>query len=152
MSRRSSGGASAASSTMKRARACCASAYNGDARAEHAGGFSSRRTRMDGQVARGARPHRTHHPGDAKADRRAERAGAIGLGGRASSIAERFRRLHPCRMKLQMYKLEALPQQSQIIVYRLVQECCNNIGKHSGANQVNICVHFADGVLRLYVE
>ncbi|HYK61906.1 MAG TPA: ATP-binding protein [Bryobacteraceae bacterium] len=76
----------------------------------------------------------------------------LGLGAALRQLLNRFRRLHPCRMKLQMYKLEALPQQSQIIVYRLVQECCNNIGKHSGANQVNICVHFADGVLRLYVE
>jgi signal transduction histidine kinase len=76
----------------------------------------------------------------------------LGLGAALRQLLNRFRRLHPCRMKLQMYKLEALPQQSQIIVYRLVQECCNNIGKHSGANQVNICVHFADGVLRLCVE
>jgi two-component system sensor histidine kinase DegS len=76
----------------------------------------------------------------------------LGLGAALRQLLNRFRRLHPGRMKLQMYKLEALPQQSQIIVYRLVQECCNNIGKHSGANQVNICVHFADSVLRLYVE
>ena len=46
----------------------------------------------------------------------------------------------------------ALPQQTEIIVYRLVQECFNNIGKHSAASSVNISVSSADGWVRLAVE
>jgi hypothetical protein len=38
------------------------------------------------------------------------------------------------------------------MVYRLVQECFNNIAKHSGANSVNISVSSADGWVRLAVE
>jgi glucose-6-phosphate-specific signal transduction histidine kinase len=38
------------------------------------------------------------------------------------------------------------------MVYRLVQECCNNIAKHSGATSVNISVSSADGRVRLAVE
>jgi signal transduction histidine kinase len=38
------------------------------------------------------------------------------------------------------------------MVYRLVQECCNNIAKHSGATSVNISVSSADGWVRLAVE
>ncbi|HEY7335412.1 MAG TPA: GAF domain-containing sensor histidine kinase [Bryobacteraceae bacterium] len=76
----------------------------------------------------------------------------LGLGAALRQLLNRFRRLHPCRMKLQMSKLEALPQQTQIIVYRLMQECCNNIGKHSAATQVNISLNFADETLRLGVE
>ena len=46
----------------------------------------------------------------------------------------------------------ALPQQLEIISYRLVQECFNNIGKHSGATHVNIYLASADGLLKLSVE
>jgi signal transduction histidine kinase len=76
----------------------------------------------------------------------------LGLGAALRQLLNRFQRLHPCRVKLQTSKLEALPQQIQIIVYRLVQECFNNIGKHSGATQAGIALHFADKTLRLAVE
>jgi signal transduction histidine kinase len=76
----------------------------------------------------------------------------LGLAAALRQLLNRFRRVHPCRVRLQMSKLEALPQQSQIIVYRIVQECCNNIGKHSGANQVNISLSFTDGMLHMCVE
>ena len=46
----------------------------------------------------------------------------------------------------------ALPQQIEIIAYRLVQECFNNIGKHSAATHVNISLTSADGMLKLTVE
>jgi signal transduction histidine kinase len=48
--------------------------------------------------------------------------------------------------------LGRLPQHTEIIVYRLVQECCNNIAKHSAASSVNISVSSADGWVRLAVE
>ena len=46
----------------------------------------------------------------------------------------------------------SLPQNTEIIVYRLVQECCNNIAKHSEATHVNISVASSDGMVRLVVE
>ena len=46
----------------------------------------------------------------------------------------------------------ALPQQTEVISYRLVQECFNNIGKHAGATHVNISLVSADGMLKLIVE
>ena len=46
----------------------------------------------------------------------------------------------------------ALPQQVEVISYRLLQECFNNIGKHSGATHVNISLASADGKLRLVVD
>jgi len=64
----------------------------------------------------------------------------------------RFQRLHPCRVRLQLSKLGAQAQQIEIIAYRLVQECFNNIGKHAGATHVNISLSSADGNLRLTVE
>ncbi len=76
----------------------------------------------------------------------------LGLGAALRQLVNRFQRLHPCRVRLQLSKMGALPQQLEIISYRLVQECFNNIGKHSAANHVNISLASADGMLKLAVE
>ncbi len=76
----------------------------------------------------------------------------LGLGAALRQLVNRFQRLHPCRVRLQLSKMGALPQQIEIITYRLVQECFNNIGKHSGATHVNISLTSADGWLKLTVE
>jgi two-component system, NarL family, sensor histidine kinase DegS len=76
----------------------------------------------------------------------------LGLGAALRQLVNRFQRLHPCRVRLQLSKMGALPQQLEIIAYRLVQECFNNIGKHSGATHVNISLASADGHLNLIVE
>ena len=51
-----------------------------------------------------------------------------------------------------LHHLGALPKKTEMIVYRLVQECFNNIAKHSRANTVNLSVTTADGYLKLSVE
>ena len=76
----------------------------------------------------------------------------LGLGAALRQLVNRFQRLHPCRVKLQLSKMGVLPQQTGMISYRLVQECFNNIGKHSGATHVNISLASADGILKLIVE
>jgi signal transduction histidine kinase len=76
----------------------------------------------------------------------------LGLGAALRQLVNRFRRLHPIRVRLLLSRLGRLPQHTEIIVYRLVQECCNNIAKHAGANSVNISVSSADGWVRLAVE
>jgi signal transduction histidine kinase len=77
----------------------------------------------------------------------------LGLGAALRQLVNRFQRLHPStRIKLQLSKMGQLPHQLEIISYRLVQECFNNIGKHSQATLVNISLVSADGVLRLVVD
>jgi signal transduction histidine kinase len=76
----------------------------------------------------------------------------LGLGAALRQLVSRFRRVHPCRVRLHLTRLGGLSQKLGIIVYRLVQECCNNIAKHSLAANVNISVSTADGLLRLQVE
>lgn len=76
----------------------------------------------------------------------------LGLGAALRQLINRFQRLHACRVRLQISKMGALPQQIEIIAYRLVQECFNNIGKHSAASNVNISLSSADGWLKLAVE
>ena len=76
----------------------------------------------------------------------------LGLGAALRQLVNRFRRLHPVRIKLHLARMGRLPQSTEIIVYRLVQECFNNIGKHAAATNVNISVSSADGLVRLTVE
>jgi signal transduction histidine kinase len=76
----------------------------------------------------------------------------LGLGAALRQLVNRFRRLHPIRVRLLLSRLGRLPQHTEIIIYRLVQECCNNIAKHSQASNVNISVSSSDGWVRLAVE
>jgi signal transduction histidine kinase len=76
----------------------------------------------------------------------------LGLGAALRQLVNRFRRLHPIRVRLLLSRLRRLPQHTEIMVYRLVQECFNNIAKHAGATSVNISVSSADGWVRLAVE
>jgi signal transduction histidine kinase len=76
----------------------------------------------------------------------------LGLGAALRQLVNRFRRLNPIRVKLVLSRMGRLPQHTEIIIYRLVQECFNNIAKHSSASGVNISVSSADGWVRLAVE
>lgn len=76
----------------------------------------------------------------------------LGLSAALRQLVSRFRRVHAAKVRLQMTRLQGLPKKLEIIVYRLLQECCHNIAKHSQASRVNISAAAADGVLRLQVE
>ncbi len=76
----------------------------------------------------------------------------LGLGAALRQLVSRFRQLHPIRVRLHLGKLGRLPQETEMIVYRLVQECFNNIAKHSSATHVNLSLISADGVLRFDIE
>ncbi len=77
----------------------------------------------------------------------------LGLAAALRQLINRFQRLQNCRVRLHISKMRGrLPQQTEVIAYRLVQECFNNIGKHAQATQVNISLVSTDGVLKLAVE
>ncbi len=76
----------------------------------------------------------------------------LGLAAAIRQLTTRFRQRHTSKVKLQVGRLGGLPKNLEVIAYRLVQECLNNIAKHSFCSNVNISVSTADGILRLYVE
>lgn len=76
----------------------------------------------------------------------------LGLAAAIRQLANRLRQLHPCTVRLHLADLEPLPKRMETIGYRLIQECCNNIAKHSSASNVNISAACADGILRLDVQ
>ena len=76
----------------------------------------------------------------------------LGLGAALRQLVMRFKQWYPVKVKLQIGNLSAIPKNTEVVVYRLVQECFNNISKHSFATSVNISVGTSDGLLRLIVE
>lgn len=76
----------------------------------------------------------------------------LGLGAALRQLVSRFSRVHPARVKLALSRMGKIAKKTEVILYRLVQECMNNVGKHSQATHVNISLESADGVLRLNVE
>jgi signal transduction histidine kinase len=76
----------------------------------------------------------------------------LGLGAALRQLVSRFGRLSAAKVKLALSRMGRVPKKTEVIVYRLVQECMNNIAKHSQAKNVNISLQSADGVLRLNVE
>lgn len=77
----------------------------------------------------------------------------MGLAAALRQLVHRFRRLHPnTNVRLSMPRRAELPRRMEIIVYRLLQEVFNNIGKYSLARNVNLSMDSADGFLRLHVE
>ena len=76
----------------------------------------------------------------------------IGLAAAVRQMVNRFRQIHTSKVKLQVARLGPLPKKLEVIAYRLIQECLNNIAKHSSCANVNISLRSADGRLRLIVE
>ena len=77
----------------------------------------------------------------------------LGLVPALRQLINRFHQGHTARIRLQSGRILArLPKQLEVIVYRLVQECLNNVSKHSFCSNVQISVSCVDGILRLRVD
>ncbi len=76
----------------------------------------------------------------------------LGLGPALRQLAKRFRRLSKMEVRLHAKPLRDLPAATASALYRLAQECLNNVARHSSASCVNISVDYADGQVRLMVE
>jgi signal transduction histidine kinase len=77
----------------------------------------------------------------------------LGLESALRQLAGRFQKMHPARLSLRIGKLApplALPVQQ--VIYRVAQECLQNIAKHSQASAVNLLLQSADQSIRLSVS
>src|ERR1035437_6007445 len=67
-------------------------------------------------------------------------------------LASRFRKMHPAGLRVRISSpSEHLPMPTQEVIYRVAQECLQNIAKHSEATQVNLSLRSADKSIRLSV-
>ena len=76
----------------------------------------------------------------------------LGLAAALRQLRTRFRQLHKAQVTLNLAPPRNLNREIASAVYRLAQECLNNVAKHSAASRVNISLHSTDGGLRLCVE
>jgi two-component system sensor histidine kinase UhpB len=77
----------------------------------------------------------------------------LGLKSALRQLAARFGKMHPAKVNLRIAaNSDGLPRQIQEVVYRVAQECLQNIVKHSQATHVNLFLQSADKRIRLSVR
>ena len=77
----------------------------------------------------------------------------LGLPAAIRHLSARFRKLYPIKLRLRLTPYGAgLPRETQTAIYRVVQECYQNIGKYSGASRVNLLLRSTDTLLELKIE
>jgi two-component system sensor histidine kinase DegS len=76
----------------------------------------------------------------------------LGLPASIRQFVTTFSRTFAGRVKFRMSGLDKLPQGSQIMLYRLVQECFSNVIKHSQAHSVALEVGRKNGLIQLKIQ
>ena len=76
----------------------------------------------------------------------------LGLAAAVRQLLIRVHRTHGVSTRLESTGLKTLPEKTAILAYRLVQECCNNVARHSSASHLNVFVASADGTLRMRIQ
>ena len=76
----------------------------------------------------------------------------LGLPAALRQFVNNFGRSFPVHVRLKLSRLGRLPEDTEIMLYRLVQECFTNVIKHSKAENVLLSVHRSNGRLHLRVQ
>jgi signal transduction histidine kinase len=77
----------------------------------------------------------------------------LGLRAALRQLVARFRKMHPAEVRLQIAGPDgSLPLETQEVIYRVSQECLQNIVKHSQATLVNLSLRETDKNIRLSVS
>jgi len=77
----------------------------------------------------------------------------LGLVAAIRHLSARFRKLHAVKLRLRLspYRVR-LPRETETALYRVVQECYQNIARHSTASHVNLSLRSTDKEVELNVE
>jgi signal transduction histidine kinase len=76
----------------------------------------------------------------------------LGLPASVRQTVKNCGRMFRGRVKVRMSHVDDLPKSTEMMLYRLVQECMSNIVKHSGALNVNLQLARRNGLVQLKVE
>lgn len=75
-----------------------------------------------------------------------------GLGAAIRQLAKRFRDVSAAQIDVWVGELPPLDPRTELLVYRLAQECLANAARHSQAKNVKVHLDFADTNIRLRVQ
>ena len=77
----------------------------------------------------------------------------LGLESALRQLAGRFQKMHGAHLRLRIARMaKSLDTPVQQVIYRVAQECLQNIAKHSQASTVNLLLQSADQKIRLSVS
>ncbi len=76
----------------------------------------------------------------------------LGLTAAIRHLSASFRKLYPIKLQVRLDKCDRLPRAVESTIYRVVQECYQNIAKHSQASDVKLSLRATDTLLELNVE
>jgi len=76
----------------------------------------------------------------------------LGLAAALRQLVSRFRRLHSIPVALHLSPLGRLPPNIETVLYRLLEECLNNIARHSSARSVMVSLTKDDRRLHFRVQ
>jgi len=76
----------------------------------------------------------------------------LGLAAALRQFVNNFSRTFPVHVRLKLARLGELPHDTEIMLYRVVQECFTNVIKHSKAENVLLSVERSNGRLHLRVQ
>jgi signal transduction histidine kinase len=76
----------------------------------------------------------------------------IGLAAAVRQLTTRFRGVSPAHVTLRISLPQRLEHTIEVVAYRLVQECYQNIARHSGASSVKVSLRSTDSFLGLRIE
>ena len=77
----------------------------------------------------------------------------LGLPSAVRHLSARFRRLYPIKLRVRLSACRGrLPREAETTIYRAVQECYQNIARHSAASRVNLSLRSTDKSLELHIE
>ena len=83
---------------------------------------------------------------------RPEALDALGLASALSALAKRLAAQTGIEIQLDLSDgLPELPEEDEIVVYRVAQEALTNVLRHADATRVRVCLEPVDGVVRLCV-
>jgi two-component system sensor histidine kinase UhpB len=76
----------------------------------------------------------------------------LGLAAALRHLVGRFEKIHPASVRLRVQGLNGpLPRPVEEVIYRVAQECLQNVARHTRASHVNLCLRAADKRIRLSV-
>ncbi len=76
----------------------------------------------------------------------------LGLAAAVRRLLRQLKQIHGVDVRLDAPRTARLPRQTEVAAYRIIQECCNNVARHSSARRLTVWLRTADGRLKMRIE